>query len=91
MDYALIGKMDKARRYAEDRSRFRFDTFALTFHGDNNEHRVSFGDGAFVCDCEFFGSHRRCGHTMALEILLKDMIRVSSEADAGGRVGARSH
>ena len=39
MDYALIGKMDKARRYAEDRSRFRFDRFALTFHGDNNEHQ----------------------------------------------------
>lgn len=76
MDYGLIGKLEKAKRYAEDRTRFRFDKFELTFHGDNNDHKVSFSDGKFQCDCEFFLTHDRCGHSMALEILFKDMIPV---------------
>lgn len=79
MDYGLIGKLEKAKRYAEDRTRFRFDKFELTFHGDNNEHKVSFAGGKFQCDCEFFLTHERCGHTMALEILLKDMIPATVE------------
>lgn len=74
MDYGLIGKLEKAKRYAEDRKRFRFNQFDLTFHGDNNEHHVSYDNGVFACDCEFFLTHKRCGHSMALEILLKDMI-----------------
>jgi hypothetical protein len=74
MDYGLIGKREKARRYAEERNRFVFNRLDVTFHGDNNDHRVSFGDEKFACDCEFFLTHQRCSHTMALEILLKDMI-----------------
>jgi hypothetical protein len=52
----------------------------VTFHGDNNEHHVSFEKGTFSCDCEFFLTHKRCGHTMALEILLKDMITATEQA-----------
>ncbi|GAB1471111.1 hypothetical protein MASR2M66_19890 [Chloroflexota bacterium] len=74
MDYGMIGKLEKAKRYAEDRDRFRFDKFELTFRGDNNDHKVSYDHGIFTCDCEFFMTHKRCGHSMALEILLKDMI-----------------
>jgi len=73
MDYGLIGKMEKAKRYAEDRTRFRFDKFELTFHGDNNDHKVSYEGGEFQCDCEFFLTHKRCAHTMALEELLGGM------------------
>ena len=80
MDYGMIGKIEKARRYAEERKRFRFNKFDVTFHGDNNEHHVGFSDGAFTCDCEFFMTHHRCGHTMALEILLKDMIPETEQA-----------
>lgn len=80
MDYGLIGKLEKAKRYAEDRHRFRFNKFELTFHGDNNEHKVTYDNGVFHCDCEFFLTHKRCGHSMALEILLKDMIVETVEA-----------
>jgi hypothetical protein len=80
MDYGLIGKLEKAKRYAEERNRFRFNKFELTFHGDNNEHNVSYDNGVFHCDCEFFLTHKRCGHSMALEILLKDMIVETVEA-----------
>ncbi|HUI89582.1 MAG TPA: hypothetical protein VLX61_12755 [Anaerolineales bacterium] len=80
MDSGMIGKIEKAKRYAEERNRFRFNKFDLTFHGDNNSHRVTFSDGAFQCDCEFFITHQRCTHTMALEILLKEMIPASVQA-----------
>ena len=74
MDYGMIGKIEKAKRYAEQRDRFHFNAFDITFHGDNNNHQVGFANGKFRCDCEFFVTHERCGHTMALEILLKDML-----------------
>lgn len=80
MDYGLIGKIEKAKRYAEDRKRFSFEKFEVTFRGDNNDHHVSFESAKFHCDCEFFLTHDRCGHTMALEILLKDMIPVNEAA-----------
>jgi hypothetical protein len=80
MDSGMIGKREKAKRYAEERYRFRFNRFDLTFRGDNNDHHVTFENERFQCDCEFFITHQRCGHTMALEILLKDMIPETVEA-----------
>ena len=74
MDYGLIGKLDKAKRYAEQRDRFRFTSFELKFHGDNNDHVIGYKDDKFQCDCEFFLTHDRCAHTMALDEILKDMI-----------------
>jgi hypothetical protein len=74
MDSGMIGKIDKAKRYAEQRERFLFTKFEVTFVGDNNTHYTKFDNGTFQCDCDFFHTHRRCGHTMALEILLKDML-----------------
>ena len=80
MDYGMIGKREKAKRYAERPERFQVSKLDLTFHGDNNNHHIGFDSGKFQCDCEFFITHERCSHTMALEILLKDMIPVSIEA-----------
>ncbi|HSM72759.1 MAG TPA: hypothetical protein VK851_14530 [Anaerolineales bacterium] len=74
MDYGLIGKVEKAKRYAEQRDRFRFTSFELNFHGDNNDHKISFQDDKFQCDCEFFLTHERCAHSMALDEILKDMM-----------------
>ncbi len=80
MDYGMIGKREKAKRYAEQPGRFHFNRFDLTFHGDNNSHQVHYENGKFHCDCEFFLIHERCSHTMALELLLKDMITTPVEA-----------
>ena len=80
MDSGMIGKFEKAKRYAEEPHRFRFNKFDLTFHGDNNNHHVVFNEGNFQCDCEFFITHKLCAHTKALEILLKDMIPASVQA-----------
>lgn len=74
MNTDMIGKIEKAKRYAEERKRFQFDQFHVTFHGNNNDHQVSFESGRFHCDCEFYIIHQRCSHSMALEQLLHQML-----------------
>jgi hypothetical protein len=74
MDYGMIGKIQKAKRYAEQRDRIHFDSFAVTFNGENNPHTVSYDEGTWQCDCDFFMMRGRCSHTMALEIILEGMI-----------------
>jgi hypothetical protein len=80
MDSGMIGKIDKAKRYAQERKRFRFTQFDVIFHGDNNDHHITFENGVFKCDCDFFTTHRHCGHSMALEILLEDTLPEIVEA-----------
>jgi hypothetical protein len=76
MDYSMIGKIEKAKRYAQERQRFQFNSMNVEVKGDNNSHQVTFADGKWSCDCEFFSLHRRCVHTMALEDILENMISV---------------
>jgi hypothetical protein len=74
MDSDVISKIEKAKRYATERERFRFNQFSVQFRGSNNDHAVSFVNGAWKCDCEYFVVHSWCCHTKALEIMLHDMI-----------------
>ena len=74
MDSGLIGKIDKAKRYAQERKRVHFTEFTVTFDGDNNPHTVLYGKGEWKCDCDFFRTRGRCSHTMALEMILEGMI-----------------
>lgn len=74
MDSSAINKIEKAKRYASERERFRFNQFSVQFHGSNNEHAVSFDNGAWKCDCEYFVVHSWCCHTKALEIMLDKMM-----------------
>ena len=74
MDSGMIGKIMKAKQYAEERDRIEFSRFSVAFRGENNKHRVTFADGKWDCECNFFSSHGVCSHTMALERILEDMI-----------------
>ncbi len=74
MDYGMIGKIQKAKRYAEERDRIHFHSFSVTLEGENNPHTVNFEEGKWDCDCDFFRTRGRCSHTMALEIILEKMI-----------------
>lgn len=73
MDYSMIGKIEKAKRYAQERERFEFHSFKVTVKGDNNAHVVEYADGIWKCDCEYFQTRGRCVHTMALETILEGM------------------
>lgn len=74
MDYGMIGKIDKAKRYAQEKDRIRFTDIKVTFDGENNPHNVHYSSGEWSCDCEFFASRGRCSHTMALEMILEGML-----------------
>ncbi len=74
MDYGMIGKLEKAKRYAEERDRITFNSLNVSFRGANNVHTVTLQDGKWRCTCDFFQTRGRCSHTMALEIILKDML-----------------
>lgn len=78
MDYGMIGKIEKAKRYAQERDRISVNSLSVTFEGKHNPHTVSFIDGNWNCDCGFFQSRGRCSHTIALEIILEGMLLESS-------------
>jgi hypothetical protein len=73
MDSGLIGKIEKAKRYAEQRDRIRIESLTVTFDGQNNPHTVHLQDAVWQCDCDFFQSRGRCSHTMALEKIMEGM------------------
>ena len=71
MNSSLISKIEKARKYAEERDdRIRFESFRVRIAGDNGEHVVELSDGVFVCDCDFFVGWSSCSHVMAIERVL---------------------
>jgi len=74
MDSGMIGKIDKAKRYAKERTRFHFSSFTVSMDGENNAHTVSYSENTWHCDCNFFQTRGRCSHTIALEILLEGMV-----------------
>ncbi|MBN2470357.1 MAG: hypothetical protein JXN59_06515 [Anaerolineae bacterium] len=74
MDYGMIGKIEKAKRYAEQRNRMRFLSFEVAFDGDNSQHTVKHDHGTWSCTCNFFKTRGVCSHTMALERVLEDML-----------------
>jgi hypothetical protein len=70
MDSGMIGKIQKSKQYAAERERIRINSLSVTFQGQNNAHQVSFHEGEWLCDCDFFQTRDRCSHTMALERIL---------------------
>ena len=74
MDSGMIGKIQKAKRYAEqERDRFHIESFVISVDGTNNAHKVTFKDSKIQCTCDFFQSREYCSHTMALEEIMKGM------------------
>lgn len=78
MDYGMIGKIEKAKRYAQERNRIQFEALTVTVEGENNSHKVQYHDGEWQCDCDFFQSRGRCSHTMAMELILEGMIKAQA-------------
>jgi hypothetical protein len=79
MDNGMIRKYAKAKQYAEERNRIKFSAFTVQFEGKNNPHTVTFTDGSWQCDCEYFIGRGRCSHTIALEIILENMLEQTEE------------
>ena len=74
MQSSLIGKIEKAKRYAEEKDRITFSELSVTFRGENDSYEISYRDGAWHCTCHFFSTWETCSHTMAMEKILGVML-----------------
>ncbi len=81
MDHGMIGKIEKAKRYAEQRDRIHFESFTVTFDGDNSPHTLTYTQGQWGCDCSFFRSRGVCSHSMAMERVLAGMLPESTRME----------
>ncbi len=82
MDSSMIGKVEKAKKYAVETDRVKINSFQATFNGNHNTYDVSFDSGEWTCECLFFTTRGVCSHTMALQRILDDVLSreaVSSE------------
>lgn len=70
MDSAMIAKISKAREYASEPERITFSGFSVLFTGKHQTYRVSFEQGAWTCECDFFAQRGVCSHVMAVEKVL---------------------
>jgi hypothetical protein len=76
MNSSMIGKIEKAHRYAREPERVRISDFAATFRGGHDDYSVSLKDGQWHCSCHTFESHvvGTCAHVMALQQMLGPML-----------------
>lgn len=74
MQSSLIGKIEKAKRYAQEPERIRFNELSVSFRGENNNYITGYKDGKWHCSCDFFSRWGQCSHTMAMERILSEML-----------------
>jgi hypothetical protein len=81
MDSGMISKIQKAKRYAEEPARVRFEQFRVSFQGEHGVYDVSYDGGKWTCQCSFFQQRGVCSHTMTMERLLDPMLRPVEETE----------
>ena len=76
MNSGMIGKIDKAHRYAHEPERMRISAFSATFHGSHDEYNVSLDVHGWHCTCHTFEAHllESCSHVMAAQLILGPML-----------------
>src|SRR3970040_171709 len=75
MDYSMIGKIQKAKEYAEEPERVTFHTLAIEFTGSNDVYRSTMGPDGWHCTCPGFQKYAICPHIMTLERVLGPMLK----------------
>jgi hypothetical protein len=89
MHSSVIGKIEKANRYARETDRITFDRLSLTFRGDNDTHRVALDADRWQCTCHYFDSWKTCVHVLALQKILGQMLPEEAQTSFfGAPVGA---
>jgi hypothetical protein len=76
MHSSMIGKIEKAHRYAREPERVRVNELKATFHGSHDEYKIELENGHWTCNCHTFESHivGTCSHVMALQQMLGMML-----------------
>ena len=88
MHSSLIGKIEKAHRYAQERERITFSEFAVSFRGEHSSYKAGYKDGQWHCSCSFFPKWGLCSHTMALQKVLGEMLpKKALSREVGPKLG----
>ena len=74
MQSSLIGKIEKAKRYAQEPHRVTFSKLSVKFRGEHSDYDTGYKDGKWHCSCHFFSIWGICSHTMALQRILSNML-----------------
>lgn len=74
MQSSLIGKIEKARRYAQEKDRVTFSEISATFRGEHDNYSIAYKGDKWHCSCHFFSSWGFCSHTLALQKILDKML-----------------
>ncbi|MDQ4099185.1 MAG: hypothetical protein M3121_01635 [Chloroflexota bacterium] len=93
MNSSMIGKIEKAHRYAREPERVRFTALEAKFHGGHDDYVISLDGNGWQCTCHNFQAHmvESCSHIMALQHLLAPMLseedRYSAHHDSAAVAG----
>lgn len=74
MQSSIIGKIEKANRYARERDRVTISQFSATFRGEHDSYTVGLEKAKWHCSCHFFSQWGLCSHTMAMQKILADVL-----------------
>ncbi len=74
MHSSVIGKVEKANRYARELDRIRFERMSVTFRGDNDDHRIRLDADGWACTCHSFSIMNDCAHVLAMQKVLGVML-----------------
>ncbi len=74
MNSSLIGKIEKAKRYAKEPDRVTLSDFTACFRGEHDNYVLTYKEGKWHCSCNFFAGWGLCSHTMAGEKILGGLL-----------------
>ncbi len=85
MNSSMIGKIEKAHRYAREPERVKLQRIQATFHGGHDDYTITLEDGAWTCSCHTFSSHAvgTCAHVMAMQQMLSAMLTEDTRYGTG--------
>lgn len=63
----LIGKIERARKYAVERERFKIDGAKAELRSEHGTRKMILKRRKWECDCDFFGENGICSHVIAVE------------------------
>lgn len=75
----VVSDVDKSIRYATEPRRVTLHSFDVAFQGNRDTYYVTYEDGEWNCDSDFFGAQGYSAHTIAMEHILKEMLEETSD------------
>jgi hypothetical protein len=85
MNSSMIGKIEKAHRYAAEPERVTIETIQVNFQGSHDNYTIRLADGHWSCSCHTFATHvvGTCSHVMALQQMLGKMLSDDARLETG--------